>query len=93
MVKNTVLLSMKYWCYNNDVSYRFEQTFNWISKIKQKQIEYVVAKWVPSGVNELLPEGAILAGHDQDQSPMYIGRAWHDGDQLPGKHYIFHESI
>lgn len=36
-----------------------------------------------------MPDGAILAGHDQDQSPMYIGRAWHEGDQLPGEQYFF----
>lgn len=44
-----------------------------------------VATWVPSSIHAPLPEGAILAGHDQDQSPIYIGRAWHEGDQLPGK--------
>lgn len=45
---------------------------------------YCVARWIPSCVYEPIPEGAILAGHDQDQSPMYIGRTWHEGDQLPG---------
>lgn len=39
---------------------------------------------MPSSIHSSLPEGAILAGHDQDQSPIYIGRAWHGGDQLPG---------
>lgn len=38
-----------------------------------------------SGVHQPLPSGAILAGHDQDQSPIYVGRAWHGGDQLPAK--------
>lgn len=40
---------------------------------------------MPSTIYSPLPEGAILAGHDQDQTPMYIGRAWHEGDQLPAK--------
>lgn len=43
-----------------------------------------LAKWIRSSIYESIPEGAILAGHDQDQSPIYIGRAWHEGDQLPG---------
>lgn len=60
-----------------------------MKKKKLKQIEYDAAKWVPSGIYESLPEGAILAGHDQDQSPMYIGRAWHEGDQLPGESIMF----
>lgn len=32
-----------------------------------------------------LPEGAVLAGHDQDGSQIYVGRAWHAGDQIPAK--------
>ncbi|XP_031620100.1 uncharacterized protein LOC116338776 isoform X3 [Contarinia nasturtii] len=41
--------------------------------------------WVPSTLHSPLPEGALLAGHDQDGSPMYIGRAFHEGDQIPAK--------
>lgn len=44
-----------------------------------------LATWVPSTIYWPLPEGALLAGHDQDGSPMYVGRAWHEGDQIPGK--------
>lgn len=40
---------------------------------------------MPSSIHSPLPEGAILAGHDQDRSPIYIGRAWHGGDQIPAK--------
>lgn len=32
-----------------------------------------LATWVPSTIHSPLPEGAILAGHDQDSSPIYIG--------------------
>lgn len=32
-----------------------------------------------------MPDGAILAGHDQDGSPIYIARAWHEGDIIPAK--------
>lgn len=32
-----------------------------------------------------MPHGAILAGHDQDSSPIYIGRAYFEGDLLPAK--------
>lgn len=41
--------------------------------------------WVQSFSHQPLPEGAILAGHDTDQSPIYVGRAFHEGDQLPAK--------
>lgn len=39
-----------------------------------------------SSVHSPLPSGAILAGHDQDQSPIYVARAFHGGDQLPAKY-------
>jgi hypothetical protein len=32
-----------------------------------------------------LPEGAILAGHDKDGGPLYIGRAFFESDILPAK--------
>lgn len=32
-----------------------------------------------------MPPGAILAGYDADQSPIYVGRAFHEGDHLPAK--------
>ncbi|XP_058065358.1 natterin-3-like [Anopheles bellator] len=32
-----------------------------------------------------IPPSAILAGHDSDGSPIYVGRANHNSDQLPGK--------
>lgn len=32
-----------------------------------------------------LPYGVIEAGHDEDGSPIYLGRTWHEGDQLPVK--------
>lgn len=32
-----------------------------------------------------IPAGAIEAGHDEDGSPIFLGRAFHEGDQLPVK--------
>lgn len=46
---------------------------------------YFIATWVPSSIHAPLPEGAIHAGHDIDGSQMFVGRAWHEGDQLPAK--------
>lgn len=46
---------------------------------------FTIANWVPSSVHSPPPEGAILAGHDCDGSQIYVGRAWHNGDQLPAK--------
>lgn len=43
------------------------------------------ATWVPSTPHSPLPEGAVLAGHDVDNAQIYVGRAWHGGDQLPAK--------
>lgn len=41
--------------------------------------------WQHCSAHAPLPPGAILAGHDSDSSPIYVGRAYHDGDQLPAK--------
>jgi len=53
------------------------------------QYEVLVGKprssWVATSAHAPLPEGAILAGNDSDGSPIYVGRAYHDGDQLPAK--------
>lgn len=31
------------------------------------------------------PPGAIIAGHDSDRTPIYAGRAYHEGEWLPAK--------
>lgn len=41
--------------------------------------------WVPSGIYQGVPANAVLAGNDADGSPMYVGRAHHNGDQLVAK--------
>lgn len=64
-----------------------------IEKIKTKTIIIWIlcsccnrlATWVSSSIHSPVPEGAISAGRDQDGSPIYIGRAWHEGDQIPAK--------
>lgn len=53
------------------------------------QYEVLVAAkrstWVPTSRFAPLPDGAILAGHDQDGTQIYVGRAGHHGDLLPAK--------
>lgn len=41
--------------------------------------------WVSTNVYEDLPPFAIHAGHDSDGDPIYVGRAYHNGDMLPAK--------
>lgn len=41
--------------------------------------------WVPSSTYGGLPANAVIAGNDADGSPIYIGRTYHEGDQLPVK--------
>lgn len=45
----------------------------------------LTAQWVQTNPHAPLPHGAILAGHDQDSSPMYIGRAYFESDLVPAK--------
>lgn len=33
----------------------------------------------------MVPEGAVVGGHDQDGSTIYVGRSRHEGDLLPAK--------
>lgn len=44
-----------------------------------------LAEWIQTQPHAPLPGGAILAGHDQDRTPMYIGRAYFEGDLIPAK--------
>lgn len=42
--------------------------------------------WISSSIHQGLVTGtAVYAGNDADGSPIYVGRAFHDGDQLPAK--------
>jgi len=42
--------------------------------------------WIPSSIHQGLPTGtAVYAGNDADGSPIYVGRAFHEGVQLPAK--------
>lgn len=41
--------------------------------------------WVSTNVYSALPPLAVVAGHDSDQDPIYVGRAVHNGDVLPAK--------
>lgn len=44
-----------------------------------------IAQWIPTSANSMLPEGAISGGHDQDGTPIYVGRSKHEDDLLPAK--------
>lgn len=41
--------------------------------------------WVPSTADQGVPMNAVVAGHDIDQSPIYVGRVYHKGVYLPAK--------
>jgi hypothetical protein len=43
------------------------------------------AQWTHTSAHTPLPQGAIFVGNDSDGSPMYVGRCFHNGDQLPAK--------
>ncbi|XP_052859693.1 uncharacterized protein LOC128266943 [Anopheles cruzii] len=45
----------------------------------------LLATWEFCPPNAPIPQNAILAGHDTDGSPLYVGRAIYKDDQLPGK--------
>ncbi|KAH8272559.1 hypothetical protein KR026_006266, partial [Drosophila bipectinata] len=45
-------------------------------------LDYV---WISSNVYGGLPGGAVLGGHDSDQDPIFVGRAYHNGELLPAK--------
>lgn len=53
------------------------------------QYEVLVAPqkctWVNTSAHAPLPDGAIVAGNDVDGSPIYVGRGFYNGDQLPAK--------
>ncbi|GLH15948.1 Uncharacterized protein GBIM_20346 [Gryllus bimaculatus] len=36
------------------------------------------------------PDGAVRAGRDRDGDPIFVGRAWHEGDLLPAKVHPSH---
>lgn len=40
---------------------------------------------MPWSAHQGIPPAGVYAGNDQDGSPIYIGRAFHEGDQLPAK--------
>lgn len=46
---------------------------------------FLAYQWYPSSVYGGLPPNAVSAGNDADGSPIYIGRSFHEGDQIPVK--------
>lgn len=41
--------------------------------------------WIPTTVYAGLPPSAVYAGNDSDGTPIYVGRAFFEGQQLPCK--------
>lgn len=41
--------------------------------------------WVHASAGSGVPPMAVIAGHDIDGSPIYVGRCSHDGDLIPAK--------
>jgi hypothetical protein len=42
-------------------------------------------KWLTRSAGEPFPETAVTGGRDIDGCPIYVGRAYHDGDMIPAK--------
>lgn len=59
--------------------------------MEQSKLHYEVlvsqqrSQWVHTSAHSPAPFGAIIAGNDSDGAPIYVGRAFHEGDQLPCK--------
>uniref|UniRef100_A0A182IVV7 DUF3421 domain-containing protein n=1 Tax=Anopheles atroparvus TaxID=41427 RepID=A0A182IVV7_ANOAO len=47
--------------------------------------EIISLRWVHCTGRDALPAGAVLAGEDPDGDLLYVGRAYHDDNQLPAK--------
>ncbi|KAG4072159.1 hypothetical protein HA402_015658 [Bradysia odoriphaga] len=43
---------------------------------------YRKLSWISSSIRDVLPRDAVLGGRDSDGSPIYVGRASHDGATL-----------
>ncbi|XP_036342466.1 uncharacterized protein LOC118751757 [Rhagoletis pomonella] len=41
--------------------------------------------WVHSSPYQPVPPFAVIGGHDSDGTPIYVGRSFHEGDNLPAK--------
>lgn len=50
-----------------------------------RSLSFATVTWVHSSVRDALPRDAILGGRDSDGSPIYVGRATHQGAVLPCK--------
>lgn len=46
--------------------------------------------WVPSGNGAPVPYNAVAAGSTSGGEPLYVGRGYHAGNQMPGKVHCSH---
>lgn len=49
--------------------------------------------WISLVSHEPIPDDAIVAGYDIDETPLYVGRAYHQRDQIPGKYVPNHHVV
>lgn len=48
-------------------------------------LQIIETTWVHSAPGAPIPPFAVVGGHDSDGSPIYVGRSYHEGDNLPAK--------
>lgn len=41
--------------------------------------------WIPTSAYAGIPPNTVYAGNDADGAPIYVGRCFHEGEQLPAK--------
>lgn len=42
-------------------------------------------QWIPTSAYAGIPPNTVYAGNDADGAPIYVGRCFHEGEQLPAK--------
>lgn len=58
---------------------------------EQSSLQYEVlisqptSRWENCSSHSGVPADAVIGGHDTDGSQIYVGRAFHEGDQIPAK--------
>lgn len=49
--------------------------------------------WINLFSRQSIPDGAVVGGYDIDETPLYVARANHQGDTIPGKHVPNHHIV
>lgn len=79
-VERSQFCIMKFWLVNREVklSYFLELQFH-ITFVN------ITAQWIHTSAHAPLPPNPIFVGNDADGSPIFVGRGFHNGEQLPCK--------